>query len=66
MRVKANQLPSQLSRSLEPVYLVAGAEALLVQECRDQIIEAARKQGFVERDVYPVEGRFDCAWRPRA
>jgi DNA polymerase-3 subunit delta len=59
MSVKADQLPAQLSRSLEPVYLVAGAEALLVQECRDMIIEAARKQGFVERDVYQVEGKFD-------
>ena len=38
---------------------MAGAEALLVQECRDQIIEAARKQGFVERVVYQVEGTFD-------
>ena len=59
MAVNAGQLPTLLSRSLEPVYLVAGAEALLVQECRDQIIEAARKQGFVERDVYQVEGKFD-------
>ncbi len=59
MGVNARQLPALLSRSLEPVYLVAGAEELLVQECRDQIIEAARKQGFVERDVYDVGGKFD-------
>ncbi len=59
MAVNADQLPTLLSRSLEPVYLVAGDEALLVQECRDQIIEAARKQGYLERDVYQVEGRFD-------
>ena len=59
MAVKADQLPTLLARSLEPVYLVAGAETLLVQECRDRIIEAARKQGFVERDVYQVEGKFD-------
>lgn len=59
MAVSADQLPTLLSRSLEPVYLVAGDEALLVQECRDQIIEAARKQGYLERDVYQVEGRFD-------
>ena len=59
MAVRADQLPALLSRSLERVYLVAGAEALLVQECRDQIIEAARQQGFVERDVYQVEGKFD-------
>jgi DNA polymerase-3 subunit delta len=59
MQLRAGQLAAQLARSLEPVYLVAGAEALLVQECRDQIIEAARQQGFVERDVYAVEGKFD-------
>jgi len=59
MAASADQLPALLSRSLKPVYLVAGAEALLVQECRDQIIEAARKQGFVERDVYQVDGKFD-------
>ncbi|MEE8496085.1 MAG: DNA polymerase III subunit delta [Xanthomonadales bacterium] len=59
MAVNADQLPALLARSLEPVYLVAGAEVLLVQECRDQIIEAARKQGFVERDVYDVAGKFD-------
>lgn len=59
MAVKAEGLPTLLARSLEPVYLVAGAEALLVQECRDQIIEAARKHGFIERDVYQINGRFD-------
>jgi len=59
MAVNADQLPTLLSRSLEPVYLVAGEEALLVQECRDQIIEAARKRGYLERDVYQVEGKFD-------
>ncbi len=59
MAVRADQLAAQLSRSLERVYLVAGAEELLVQECRDLIIEVARKQGFSERDVFQVEGRFD-------
>lgn len=59
MAINADQLPALLARSLEPVYLVAGTEILLVQECRDQIIEVARKQGFIERDVYEVEGKFD-------
>jgi DNA polymerase-3 subunit delta len=59
MTVKPEQLPSLLLRSLEPVYLVAGAEPLLVQECRDQIIKAAQGQGFVERDVYQVDAKFD-------
>jgi DNA polymerase-3 subunit delta len=48
-----------LERALEPVYLVAGAELLLVQECRDQVIRAAQQQGFEERDLYQVDARFD-------
>ncbi len=59
MRVKPDQLPAQLDRSLAPVYLIAGVEPLLVQECRDQVIQAAQQQGFAERDTFMVEGRFD-------
>ena len=59
MPVKAEQLPSLLSKSLAPVYLVAGPEPLIVQECRDQIIQAAQKQGFAERNVYDVVRTFD-------
>jgi DNA polymerase-3 subunit delta len=59
MQVKAEQLPALLSRSLAPVYLVAGAEPLLVQECRDRIIQAAQQQGFVERSVFDVTAKFD-------
>ncbi len=59
MPVKAEQLAALLSRSLAPVYLVAGAEPLLVQECRDRIIQAAQQQGFAERSVFEVSGKFD-------
>ena len=59
MQAKAEQLPALLSRSLAPVYLVAGAEPLLVQECRDLIIRSAQQQGFVERSVFEVSGKFD-------
>jgi DNA polymerase-3 subunit delta len=59
MAVKAEQLPSLLSRSLSPVYLLAGAEPLLLQECRDQVIAAAHAEGFLERDVFTVERGFD-------
>jgi len=58
-RVRADQLPSLLAQSLEPVYLVAGAEPLLVQECRDQVIKAAQQQGFIERDLFQADARFD-------
>lgn len=58
MAVRADQLPALLARSLQPVYLVAGAEPLLVQECRDQIIKAAQQQGFLERDLHQVDAQF--------
>jgi len=59
MPVRAEQLPAHLSRSLAPAYLVAGAEPLLVQECRDQVIKAAQQQGFAERSVFDISGKFD-------
>ncbi|MDT8321458.1 MAG: DNA polymerase III subunit delta [Xanthomonadales bacterium] len=57
--IRPDQLPAQLARSLAPVYLIAGAEPLLVQECRDQVIRAAQAQGFVERDLYEADSTFD-------
>jgi len=61
MKAKTDQLPSLLAQSLKPVYLIAGAEPLLVQECRDQIIRAAQQQGFMERELYQAAARFDWA-----
>jgi DNA polymerase-3 subunit delta len=57
--VKPEQLPAALQRSLAPVYLIGGAEPLLAQECRDQIIEAAQREGFAERKVFEVVKGFD-------
>jgi DNA polymerase-3 subunit delta len=59
MAIKPEQLPAQLDRSLAPAYLIAGAEPLLVQECRDRVIRAAQTRGFVERTVYEATARFD-------
>jgi DNA polymerase-3 subunit delta len=57
--IKPEQLPSKLAGELASVYLVAGAEPLLVQECRDQIIKAAQAQGFAERSVHESGRGFD-------
>lgn len=59
MKLRAEQLPSRLEHSLAPVYLIAGAEPLLVQECRDQVIRAAQQQGFAERDLFHASGNYD-------
>jgi len=43
----------------KPVYLIAGAEHLLVLEAADVFRERARELGYVERDVLDVESGFD-------
>jgi len=59
MSLRPDQLAAALETSLAPVYLLAGAEPLLLQECRDEVIRAARSRGFTERSVYEVRGHFD-------
>ena len=59
MQVKAEQLGASLQRGLAPVYLIAGEEPLLLEECCDQVREAAKAQGYVERELLQVESGFD-------
>ena len=59
MALRADQLAGSLKRGLAPVYLIGGEEPLLLLECCDQIREAARAQGFVERELLRVERGFD-------
>lgn len=42
-----------------PVYLVAGAETLLVQEAADALRAHLREAGFAERSLHDVDDRFD-------
>lgn len=59
MKLKYEQLPTHLRNGLKPVYIIAGDEILLSQESCDMIRQAARDNGFEEREVYHVEGNFD-------
>lgn len=59
MPLRVEQLAATLQRGLAPVYLVGGEEPLLLQECCDQIREAAKAQGFIEREILTVERGFD-------
>ncbi|HKE47144.1 MAG TPA: DNA polymerase III subunit delta [Rhodanobacteraceae bacterium] len=53
-------LKKQLAGSeLKPVYLIAGAEHLIVLEAADALRARARELGYVERDVLDVESNFD-------
>lgn len=59
MPIRIERLPEQLRKGLAPVYLFAGPEPLLVQECRDFTLAAARQAGFLERSVLEVDKHFD-------
>ena len=59
MPLRMEQLAGSLQRGLAPVYLIGGEEPLLLQECCDQVKEAAKAQGFLERELLQVERGFD-------
>jgi DNA polymerase-3 subunit delta len=44
---------------LKPVYLIAGAEPLLVLEAADALRARAKELGYLEREVLDVESGFD-------
>lgn len=59
MPLKAEQLAASLQRGLAPVYLIGGEEPLLLEECRDLVRQAARDQGYIERELLQAESGFD-------
>ena len=59
MKLNASQLESHLQGELAPLYFLSGDEILLVQEAADAIREAARAQGYSEREVMHVDRSFD-------
>jgi DNA polymerase-3 subunit delta len=59
MRLRGEQLPGHLAKTLAPVYAIHGDEPLLVLEAADAVRAAARKQGFAEREVYEPGRSFD-------
>lgn len=52
-------LIATLGKGLAPLYLVHGEEALLALEAADALRQAAREQGYQEREVLTVEAGFD-------
>ncbi|MEW8497909.1 MAG: DNA polymerase III subunit delta, partial [Candidatus Thiodiazotropha taylori] len=59
MRLRNDQLNAQLKRDLAPLYLLSGDEPLQMMEAADQIRQAARQQGFSEREVLDQVSGFD-------
>jgi len=61
MRIRPNQLDSELKKVILPIYLVTGDEPLLVQEALDSIRLRCKKAGFDERKIFEVDRKFDWA-----
>lgn len=59
MQVRADQLGSHLAGTLEPVYLVHGDDPLLTMEACQAVRDAARAQGYSEREYYTADKGFD-------
>lgn len=59
MKLNASQLESHLQGELAALYFLSGDETLLVQEAADAIRQAARAQGYSEREVMHVDRSFD-------
>lgn len=59
MRIKPEQLSAHLAKDLRPLYCIYGDEPLLILEAADQIRQAARQQGYNERETHQVEGRYN-------
>ena len=59
MQIYADKLSQHLKQRLAPIYLVAGDEPLLVDECSAAIRETARAAGYSERQIATVEPGFD-------
>lgn len=58
-KLRPDQLQGDLNKRLAPIYLVSGDEPLIVQECCDQIRQAALKAGVQGRELYHGESGFD-------
>ncbi|MBL4743983.1 MAG: DNA polymerase III subunit delta [Cycloclasticus sp.] len=59
MKLEINQLSFAVEKGLAPVYLVSGDEPLQQGEAVDLIRKKARSEGFLNRIVLHVEGKFD-------
>lgn len=59
MSLRVEQLAANLQRGLAPVYLIGGDEPLLLQECCDLVRQAAKTQGFVERELLQLDAKSD-------
>lgn len=59
MKLTPDDFSERIARQLAPIYVLGGEEVLIVEEALDAIRSAARRQGFIERQVLHAERGFD-------
>ncbi len=59
MKLQPERLAGHLAKTIAPIYVVSGDEALLVQEACDEIRRRACASGYTDRSVWYVESGFD-------
>ena len=59
MRVKPEQLSGALRKGLMPIYLITGDEPLQLGEIADEIRNAAKQNGFDNREIVSFETGFE-------
>ncbi len=59
MLLSLDRLSAHLRGPLANLYLIAGAEPLLIQEAADVIRAAVKQAGYVDRQVFFIEPGFD-------
>ena len=61
MRLNSDHLAHHLQRQLAPLYTIMGDELLLAVEAADLIRAAARQAGYIGREIFMVDHRFNWA-----
>lgn len=59
MRLTAEQFIDRPPKTLQPLYVVYGADPLGALEAADRLRELAKQQGYVEREVFTAEPGVD-------
>jgi DNA polymerase-3 subunit delta len=59
MKSSPQTLKNQMAKQLASVYLVSGDEPLQLMETCDDIRHAAREKGFIDREIFHIDKKFD-------
>lgn len=59
MKINLEQLKNHLSGELQPVYIVMGDEALLVEETCHYLKKLAKQQGYTETHLFQATAKFN-------